>query len=74
MKFLDLSIEDLYNTYTELPNQQATLKVKDKNAYIPNDDETKLVKPIGKFHLSKLKSCRVRLKILSQNLKVGDVL
>jgi len=50
MRFLDLSIEDLFKTYNELENLQVTLKVKDKNIYIPNEDETRLLKPIGKLY------------------------
>ena len=48
LKYLDFSIENLYKAYNELENLQVTMKVKDKNIYVPNNDETKLVKPIGK--------------------------
>ena len=47
MRFLDYSIDDLFNSYVELENFQVTLQVKDKNRYVPNDDETKLIHPIG---------------------------
>jgi phosphoacetylglucosamine mutase len=45
LKLLNMTSNDLYNIYTELPATNSKLQVKNKDIFVPNDDETRLVQP-----------------------------
>jgi phosphoacetylglucosamine mutase len=45
LKFNNMSLLDLYETYSELPSVNLKAIVKDKNIFIANEDESRLVQP-----------------------------
>lgn len=47
LRTLNMSIHDVYTMYKELPSRNAKVCVKDKNKFIPNDNETRLIQPIA---------------------------
>ena len=47
LNYLNLNILNVYNVYTDLNSKNTTLKVKDKNIFISNNNETRLIEPIG---------------------------
>ena len=45
LRTLNMSIHSVYEMYKELPSRNAKVCVKDKNKFIPNDNETRLIQP-----------------------------
>lgn len=47
MKLMNMSTEELYNIYKELEYVNIKANVQDKNVFVPNDDESRLIEPVA---------------------------
>lgn len=46
LKVMNMTVRDFYYLYNELDYVNITVKVKNKNDFVPNEDETRLIEPV----------------------------
>ena len=47
LNYMNMSLLSVYNSYVDLIPKNTTIKVKDKNIFVANNDETRLLEPVG---------------------------
>ena len=67
LKIMNLSINDVYNFYEELPYKMVNVEVKDKNKFVTNEDDSKLLEPNDVKNkidelVKKYEKCRVLIR------------
>ena len=71
LKLMNLSIEDVYNFYEEIPYKMSDIRLKDKNKFVINNDESKLIEPKDVQNkieeiINKYKNCRILLRYFDE--------
>ena len=67
LKVMNLSINDVYNFYEDIPYKMVNIKVNNKNKFVTNEEDSKLLKPIevkNKIEelINKYEKCRILIR------------
>ena len=67
LKIMNLSINDVYKFYEDLPYKMVNIEVKDKNKFVTNEDDSKLLEPNDVKNkidelVKKYEKCRVLIR------------